>query len=63
MNPIGGDGGGRVYGTYFFVNGPYDPKFDTVPSTRATPTAQFCRQCHMDLANEGNNSLDIRTAF
>jgi hypothetical protein len=62
-NPIGGDGGGRVYSTYFFVNGPYDPKFDTVPSTRAAPTAQFCRQCHMDLANEGNNSLNIRTAF
>jgi len=60
-SPIAGDGGGRTYSTYFFANGPYDPSFDRVPSTRAPATAQFCRQCHLNLANEGNNSLNIRT--
>lgn len=62
-SPIGGDGGGRLYSTYFYANGPYSPKFDTAPGTRAPSTAQFCRQCHLDLSNEGNNSLNIRTAF
>jgi len=62
-SPIDGDGGGRLYSTYFFANGPYNPKFDTAPGSRAPSTAQFCRQCHLDLANEGNNTLNIRTAF
>ncbi len=61
-SPIGGDGGGRSYTTYFFANGPYDPGFDTIPGTRAPSTAQFCRQCHFNIANEGNNSHGIRTA-
>ncbi|MGA3087430.1 MAG: hypothetical protein ABSD75_02385 [Terriglobales bacterium] len=62
-SPIVGDGGGRVYSTFFFANGPYNPKFDTAPSGRAPSTAQFCRQCHIDMANEGNNSFDIKTVF
>ena len=61
--PIAGDGGGRSYGTYFFVNGPYNPKSDIVPTNRALSAAQFCRQCHLNVANEGNNALNIRTAF
>ena len=61
--PIAGDGGGQTYSTYFFANGPYNPEFDTVPTPRAASTAQFCRQCHLSLANEGNNTLNIRTAF
>ncbi len=60
---IAGDGGGNDYTTYFFINGPYNPKFDNAPGTRAPSMAQFCRQCHIDLANEGNNSLNVRTAF
>ncbi len=62
-SPIAGDGGVRSYRTYFFANGPYDPKFDSTPGPRAPSTAQFCRQCHLDLANEGNNTLNVRTAF
>jgi hypothetical protein len=62
-SPIGGDGGGRTYRTYFFANGPYNAKFDDAPGDRAASTAQFCRQCHIDLANEGNNTLNIKTAF
>ena len=62
-SPIAGDGGGRSYGTNFFANGPYNSEFDKVPGNRAPSTAQFCRQCHMDLANEGNNTLNIPTAF
>ncbi len=60
-SPIAGDAGGRTYSTYFFANGPYEPSFDRVPSTRAPATAQFCRQCHLNMANEGNNSLNIKT--
>jgi hypothetical protein len=62
-NPIAGDGGGRLYTTYFFANGPYNPSYDTVPSKRAPSTAQFCRQCHIDMANEGNNGPTVRTTF
>jgi hypothetical protein len=62
LSPIDGDGGGRLYSTYFFANGPYNPKFDTI-SGKASSTTQFCRQCHLDLANEGNNTLNIRTVF
>jgi hypothetical protein len=62
-SPIAGDGGGRTYGTYFFANGPYNPVFDSVPGNRAPSTSQFCRQCHLDVANEGNNALTIRTSF
>lgn len=61
-SPIAGDGGGHGYATEFFTNGPYSQKFDTVPSTQAPSTAQFCRQCHFALANEGNNALNVRTA-
>jgi len=62
-SPIGGDGGGRTYNTFFLANGPYNPEFPSVPNPRAPSTAQFCRQCHLNLANEGNNTLNIRTAF
>ena len=62
-SPIGGDGGGRPYTTYFFANGPYNPQLQVVSSALAPSAAQFCRQCHLDLANEGNNSYNIRTAF
>ncbi|MFI5118526.1 MAG: hypothetical protein ACHP8B_17695 [Terriglobales bacterium] len=62
-SPIGDDGGGRRYNTYFFANGPYNPEFDKAPGSRAPSTAQFCRQCHLNVANEGNNALNIRTAF
>ncbi len=62
-SPIDDDGGGRAYNTFFFANGPYNPQFDEVPNDRAPSTTQFCRQCHMNLANEGNNALNIRTIF
>jgi len=62
-SPIGGDGGGRLYNTYFFANGPYNPKFDNLPGSQAPTTAQFCRQCHLNVANEGNNTLNVRSAF
>ncbi len=62
-SPIGGDGGNRAYSTYFFVSGPYNPKLNTFSGAQAPSTAQFCRQCHIELSNEGNNTLDIKTAF
>lgn len=60
-SPISGDGGGHVYSTYFFANGPYNPNYDTAPATRAPSTAQFCRQCHFNDANEGNNTYTLPT--
>jgi len=62
-SPIGGDGSGKFYTTYFFVNGPYDPTQDRLAGHPTTSAAQFCRQCHFDLANEGNNTLHERTFF
>ncbi|HTS09524.1 MAG TPA: hypothetical protein VMP68_28425, partial [Candidatus Eisenbacteria bacterium] len=62
-SPIEGDDSGRFYTTYFFVNGPYDPTQDKLSGYPTTSSAQFCRQCHFDLANEGNNTLHARTLF
>jgi hypothetical protein len=61
--PIAGDASGKFYTTYFFVNGPYDPTQDRLAGYPTTSSAQFCRQCHFDLANEGNNTLHARTMF
>ena len=62
-SPIDGDGGGRSYRTIFYVNGPYNPKFDEVPSNRAASTTQFCRQCHFSSSNEGNNTYIVPTTL
>lgn len=62
-SPIEGDDSGKFYTTYFFVNGPYDPTQDRLAGYPTTSSAQFCRQCHFDLANEGNNTLHARTLF
>jgi hypothetical protein len=62
-SPISGDGGGRFYTALFFANGPYSQKFDTAVSNRAPSSAQFCRQCHINVANEGNNTLNVWTVF
>ena len=62
-SPIAGDGGGKFYATFFFVNGPYNPKVDKLANQDATSSAQFCRQCHFNDANEGNNSNHVPTAF
>jgi hypothetical protein len=62
-SPINGDGGGKYYATYFFVNGPYNPNIDNVASTNAPSTTQFCRQCHFGEANEANNTNNIKTIF
>ena len=62
-NPIAGDGGGKVYTTFFFVNGPYNPKIDKLAQQNASSAAQFCRQCHFEVSNEANNANHVPTAF
>jgi hypothetical protein len=62
-SPIAGDGGGKYYATYFFVNGPYNPNLTSYATTSAPSTTQFCRQCHFDTANEFYNSPTITTQF
>src|SRR5579859_747730 len=60
---IVGDGGGKYYATYFFINGPYNPNINNVANTNAPSTTQFCRQCHFGEANEANNTNNITTVF
>lgn len=62
-SPIAGDGGGKYYATYFFINGPYNPNINNVASTAAPSTTQFCRQCHFGEANESNNTMTVTTVF
>lgn len=62
-SPIQGDGGGKFYATYFFVNGPYNPNLQTYATNKAPSTTQFCRQCHFGEANEANNTNTIVTQF
>jgi hypothetical protein len=62
-SPIAGDGGGKYYATYFFVNGPYNPNLQTYAKTSVPSTTQFCRQCHFGEANEANNTNNITTQF
>ena len=62
-SPIAGDGGGKYYATYFFVNGPYNPNINNVANANAPSTTQFCRQCHFGEANEANNTNNITTVF
>ena len=62
-SPIKGDGGGKYYATYFFVNGPYNPNINNVANTNAPSTTQFCRQCHFGESNEANNTNNITTVF
>ncbi len=62
-SPIAGEGSGKFYTTYFFVNGPYNPAQDKLADHPTTSSAQFCRQCHFDLSNEGNNVQTARTFF
>jgi len=62
-SPIVGDGGGKYYATYFFVNGPYNPNLQVYSGNAAPSTTQFCRQCHFGEANEANNTNTIVTQF
>jgi hypothetical protein len=62
-SPIAGDGGGKFYATYFFVNGPYNPNLQVYSGNSAPSTTQFCRQCHFGVANEANNTNTIPTQF
>jgi hypothetical protein len=63
-SPIAGDGGGKFYATYFFVNGPYNPNLQgKLGAGQAASTTQFCRQCHFGEANEANNTNNIPTVF
>jgi len=62
-SPIAGDGSGKFYTTYFFLNGPYNPAPDKLAGYPTASSAQFCRQCHFDLSNEGNNVATARTFF
>jgi len=62
-SPIAGDGGGKFYATYFFVNGPYNPNIQGYAANQAPSTTQFCRQCHFGEANEANNTTGIKTVF
>jgi len=60
---IVGDGGGKYYATFFFINGPYNPNVTGLTLTQAPSTTQFCRQCHFGEANEANNTNNITTKF
>jgi len=62
-SPIAGDGGGKYYATFFFINGPYNPNINNVVNTTAPSTTQFCRQCHFGESNEANNTNTITTVF
>jgi len=63
-SPIVGDGGGKYYATFFFVNGPYNPNLQgKLGAGQAASTTQFCRQCHFGEANEANNTNNIPTVF
>jgi len=63
-SPIVGDGGGKFYATYFFINGPYNPNLQgKIAQNQAASTTQFCRQCHFSEANEANNTNNIPTVF
>jgi hypothetical protein len=62
-NTIAGGEAGQAYSTFFFVNGPYNPVIATAPNRNSAANMQFCRQCHFDLANEGNGTLGIPTVF
>jgi len=63
-SPIVGDGGGKYYATFFFVNGPYNPNLQgKLTAGQAASTTQFCRQCHFGEANEANNTNNIPTVF
>jgi hypothetical protein len=62
-SPIAGDGGGRHYATFFFINGPYNPNINNVVNTNAPSTTQFCRQCHFGESNEANNTNNVTTTF
>jgi hypothetical protein len=63
-SPIVGDGGGKYYATYFFINGPYNPNVQgKLTAGQAASTTQFCRQCHFGEANEANNTNNIPTVF
>jgi hypothetical protein len=63
-SPIAGDGGGKHYRTFFFVNGPYNVTANTAfnGGGMAGSTTQFCRQCHFDTSNEVNGG-SIPTLF
>jgi len=61
---IVGDGGGKHYATFFFVNGPYNPNIQgKLTAGQAASTTQFCRQCHFGESNEANNTNNIPTVF
>jgi hypothetical protein len=64
-SPIAGDGGGKHYRTFFFINGPYNVTANTAFSGggQASSTTQFCRQCHFGESNEANNGNSITTLF
>jgi hypothetical protein len=62
-SPIQGDGGGKYYATYFFINGPYNVNLQTYSGNSAPSTTQFCRQCHFGESNEANNTNTIKTQF
>lgn len=59
---IAGDGGGKTYSTFFFVNGPYNPRRDiSAVNPNASSATQFCRQCHFTESNEANNATTVPT--
>jgi hypothetical protein len=62
-SPIVGDGGGKFYATFFFVNGPYNPNVISGDGKSAPSSTQFCRQCHFAEANEANNTPNVPTIF
>ena len=63
-SPIVGDGGGKYYATYFFVNGPYNPNLQgKLGAGQAASTTQFCRQCHFGESNEAAGITTVTTKF
>jgi len=63
QSQIAGDGGGKLYPTYFFLNGPYGTKAMSAANPSASASTQFCRQCHFTTANEANNANTVATVL
>jgi hypothetical protein len=62
-NPIGGGVSTKTYAKMFFMSGPYNPNAVITDLQTASSSAQFCRQCHFNLSNEGNHANTILTTF
>ena len=64
-SPIPGDGGGKFYATYFFVNGPYNPNLQTyaqsAPSTTILPSVPLWRGKRSQQHQQHQSAVPVNT--